>query len=141
MDDYITKKDALDAIRKIPYFDIEHCLIAPEIAIDAISSLDPLHEPWLLEQIRPKGHWIATGYMEEIYGEQITCSNCGKHFVISDDADFCPGCGAKMVFDLLDTPADDMDLEQARAAVKELRTSLIHAQKQIEEMEKKEAKS
>ena len=97
MDELITKYDAMEAVRNTPYFDATRALIAPEQAMEAIGALDPLHEPSLLEKLRPKGKW------EIIYGEHIRAGlrpimyACGVCGMVGSHTNYCPECGAKMI--------------------------------------------
>ena len=90
MDDLITKYDAMEAVRNTPYFDIERALITPEQAMEAIGALDPLHEPSLLEELRPKVELkrvIKDGYL-------VWECKCGWWDRLSPN--YCPECGAKV---------------------------------------------
>lgn len=46
-----------------------------------------------IDDLRPQGEWIDTGYMEEYWSEEYRCSVCGAkdHW-----HNFCPNCGADM---------------------------------------------
>lgn len=51
--------------------------------------------------MRPKGHWIAIGYMNRKDTDTFRCSACDKHIYLqftTEECDykFCPYCGSRM---------------------------------------------
>lgn len=53
---------------------------------------------FLLDQLRPEGHWIRFKEFENGY-LHIKCSNCGQYWSVADHGKifkFCFNCGAAM---------------------------------------------
>ena len=42
------------------------------------------------------GKWQPMNERNEIYGDVYMCDNCGHGFIICENFNYCPKCGAKM---------------------------------------------
>lgn len=42
------------------------------------------------------GKWISSGTQDNMIGDDYKCSICNEEFILDNNFNYCPNCGAKM---------------------------------------------
>ena len=92
MDDYISRQQAIDAVRKLY---IQPPKITNDISYD--TAIDQAHDALVnLPSAQPRGKWIY--HIDDLFPAESTmeCNQCHAEQPLICDDEFCPHCGAKM---------------------------------------------